>query len=53
MDESSNSDYYEQNVCLICDKIRSNLRSGSDLGEIIKVTRGIVTLKAASEKVTK
>lgn len=36
------------NDCLICDKIGSSSELSSELGDIIKVTRGISSLKAAS-----
>ncbi|KAK0161696.1 hypothetical protein PV327_008115 [Microctonus hyperodae] len=48
MNEPSNSDDDGNNNCAICDKIGSSSQSNSDLGAIIKVTRGISTLKAVS-----
>lgn len=48
MSEPSNSGDNQSNDCLICDKIGSSSQLSSELGEIVKVTRGISTLKAAS-----
>lgn len=47
MGEPSNSDNIN-NDCLICDKIGCSSELSSELRDIIKVTRGIPTLKAAS-----
>lgn len=47
MGEPSNSDNVN-NDCLICDKIGCSSELSSELGDIIKVIRGISTLKAAS-----
>ncbi|GFU90303.1 hypothetical protein TNCV_2717611 [Trichonephila clavipes] len=47
MDEPSNSDSIS-NDCLICAKIGCSSELSSELGDILKVTRGISTLKTAS-----
>jgi hypothetical protein len=48
MDVSNDNDNQHENVCFVCRKIGSNSESSSDLGEIIKVMRGLHTLRNAS-----
>jgi hypothetical protein len=48
MDVSNDNNNQQENVCFVCRKIGSNSESSSDLGEIIKVMRGIPTLRNAS-----
>jgi hypothetical protein len=45
MDVSNDNDNQQENTCFVCQKIGSSFESRSDLGEIIKVMRGLPTLK--------
>lgn len=46
MDEPTRTNSNSANNCIICDKLGSN----SDIGEIIKITRGLRTTRATSSE---
>lgn len=50
MEEPTHNENNDANFCIICDKLGSGSGSSTDLGDIIKITRGIATLRATSNE---
>lgn len=51
MDQPSTSSITDEHSCIICEKLDSSSGTNvADLGEILKISRGITTLRAASNE---
>lgn len=50
MDEPCTSVMADEHSCILCEKLGSSSKTNSDLGEIIKISRGVTTLRAASSE---
>ncbi|GFU23406.1 hypothetical protein TNCV_2369371 [Trichonephila clavipes] len=40
----------DEHSCIVCEKLGSSSENNSDLGDIIKISRGVTTLKTASSE---
>ncbi|GFV46787.1 hypothetical protein TNCV_1882461 [Trichonephila clavipes] len=50
MDKPTTSSMADEHSCIICEKLGSSSEDNSDLGDIIKTSRGVTTLRTASSK---
>lgn len=50
MEDSTHNENDDTIVCIICDKLGSGSGCSTDLGDVIKITRGVATLRAASNE---
>ncbi|GFV62592.1 hypothetical protein TNCV_2528171 [Trichonephila clavipes] len=50
MDKPTISSMTDEHSCIICEKLDSSSENNSDLGDIIKISRGVFTLRTASSE---
>ncbi|GFV11277.1 hypothetical protein TNCV_3723661 [Trichonephila clavipes] len=50
MDKPTTSSMTDEHSCIICEKLGSSSENNSDLGDIIKISRGVITLRTASSE---
>ncbi|GFW08747.1 hypothetical protein TNCV_4299201 [Trichonephila clavipes] len=50
MDKLTTSSMTDEHSCVICEKLGSSSENNSDLGDIIKISRGVTTLRTASSE---
>ncbi|GFX63292.1 hypothetical protein TNCV_3896162 [Trichonephila clavipes] len=50
MDKPTTSSMTDEHSCIICEKLGSSSENNSDLGDIIKISRGVTTLRTVSSE---
>ncbi|GFU05545.1 hypothetical protein TNCV_3291711 [Trichonephila clavipes] len=50
MDKTTISSMTDEHSCIICEKLGSSSENNSDLGDVIKISRGVTTLRTASSE---
>ncbi|GFV92034.1 hypothetical protein TNCV_1894701 [Trichonephila clavipes] len=50
MDKPMTSSMTDEHSCIVCEKLDSSSENNSDLGDIIKISTGVTTLRTASSE---